>query len=319
MKKTIRLAAIVLCAISLSIAMAQDIYTNDGPAGVPPTRSSDSTELYNVTVKLVSDAERVISAGESGLLTLVPKEGMEVTEGQLVASTDDTIAIEQQMVAKQQYAAEKVKLDSDIEKRYAEKQYGVRKSSYLDAMAANSKIRNAVSPNQLDMRKFEMEAAELSIEKTFNDRKVTMAAARAKLAEYDLAKAMVDRHYIKSPVNGEVTQVERRVGEWVRPGDPIAKIVRRDKLKVIGYVEQDVVAAPSILKGKQVVVSIPATQDWPAATITTRIYYVKQEVEVDDRFQVWMEIDNVKLRDGRGEEVYGYPAGMQGVRAFLQP
>jgi hypothetical protein len=71
------------------------------------------------------------------------------------------------------------------------------------------------------------------------------------------------------------------------------------------------------LKGKVVSISIPATSDWPAATIQSNVYYVNQEVEGDDRFQVWMEIDNVRLRDGRGKEVYGYPKGMQGVSAKL--
>lgn len=310
-------AIATVCAIFVSVVQAQSIY-DEGQAVSPPGRRGNPIELYNVQVEFVSDAERVISAGESGLLKMVPKEGMEVTEDEVIARTDEAIAIEQQKVAKYSFEAEKIKLESDIEKSYATKQYEVRRSSYLDGVAANEKVANAVSPNQLDMRKFEMEAAELSIQKADNDRLVTRAAALVKLAEFDLAKSMVGRHRIKSPVNGEVTQVERRVGEFVRPGDPICKVVRRDKMKIVGYVESDVVAAPSVLKGKSVTVSIPATSEWPAATITTTVYYVNQEVEGDDRFQLWMEIDNVKLRDGRGKEVFGYPAGMQGVQAALE-
>ena len=309
--------ALTLIAMLTTNGIAQESVYEANVAASPVAVQGGTIELYNVSVDLVAEAESIIAAGESGRLLLVPKEGMDVRVDQVIAKTDDAIAREQQRVARYSFEAEKIKLDSDIELRYSTAQSRVRESSYRDALAANEKIRNAVSPNQLDMRKFEWDAAELSIEKTRNDRLIARAAAQVKLAEYDLATVMLERHQIKSPVHGEVTMVDRRVGEWVRPGDPIAKVVRRDKMRIVGYLPYDVLTSPSMLKGKEIEITIPASSVWPAATLRSNVYFVTQEVEGDDKFQVWAEIDNIKVRDGRGQEVFAYPKGMRGVKATL--
>ena len=51
-------------------------------------------------------------------------------------------------------------------------------------------------------------------------------------AELEMGRARLSQHSVKAPLNGQVTQVFKKVGEWVEEGEVVAKIVSLDELLI---------------------------------------------------------------------------------------
>lgn len=258
-------------------------------------------------------SEPVLYAAEQGMLTMVPEVGDDVKEGDVIAKTDDVVAQLQLKVKAQEYNAEYIKLESDVELRYAKKAAEVKEANYEVAVEANKKAAGAVSPTEVRRRKFDWEGSLLSIEKTENDRKIARAAAEVKYAEYNLAQEMVARHEIRSMVSGTVQERLKHVGEWVKPGDPIAQLIRMDRLRVIGHVKLRH-CPPHRLKDLDVTIELPTQFDRDGNVvkrieIPSKIVHVGVRVGDNDDFPVWAEFANTA-------DLSGWP-GIPGVRLRL--
>jgi multidrug resistance efflux pump len=64
------------------------------------------------------------------------------------------------------------------------------------------------------------------------------AAHNAAIAARDMAKLNLDRTVIYSPVNGYVTNLEMRIGDYAHPGDSKLSIVDEDSFWVSAYFEE---------------------------------------------------------------------------------
>ncbi len=318
MTDQVRHLTLTLAIVAASPLLAQESILPD--FSEPRPRTTNRERLTNdAHVTLIKDcivqplSEPVLYAAESGKLTLVPEVGDEVKEGDVIAKTDDIVAQLQLRVKAQEYKAEWIKLESDVEVRYAQKQAEVREAFYLVAEEANKKAAGAVSPTEVRRRKFDWEGSLLSIEKTDNDRQIARAAAEVKLAEYELAKEMVARHEIRSMVSGTVQERLKHVGEWVKPGDPIVQLIRMDRLRVIGHIDLRN-CPPHRLKGLPVIIELPTRFDRDGNPVTTidipsTIIHVGVRVGDNDDFPIWAEFENT-------EDLAGWP-GIPNVRMRL--
>jgi multidrug resistance efflux pump len=72
---------------------------------------------------------------------------------------------------------------------------------------------------------------------------VSSAAVEAARAQLDLANLNLDRTTIRSPVNGFVTNLRLRLGDYVKEGQPALAIVDSDSYWVAGYFEETQLAA----------------------------------------------------------------------------
>lgn len=318
-RKRIVIAALSACLLCASHIVSQDIGSDlfgGGPTAPPATTKpagesglgsftaeprSSGNDILMETCTIVPAADYTLAAEQAGRLMMGPELGAEIKEDELVAKTDDTIAQHQHRIAYFVYQAEKTKTESDIEQRYAEKQAQVKEAGFQNAQAANSKVKNAVTPEVIREKKFAWEGALLGIQKAKHDMTVTRAGAEAKFAEYEAAESMVARHEVKSPVTGIVQEVFRRKGEWVNPGDPIAKVVRMDRLRVQGYLNISD-CPPGKAKGATVTIEIPTARDEDGkptafAKIKSKIMHVDLEVTTKDDYGVWAEFPNTPEMD----------------------
>ncbi len=309
--------ALVLPGLFLGGAVAQELPDFPSEIQTTPDRGEGAAADGTIQIdgcRIEPMAEPTIFATETGRLIMVPEVGQEVSEDEVIAKVDDVVAQLQLRVKYWEYQAEKIKLESDIELRYSEKNSQVKEASYLDARDANAKVKGAVSPNMLRFRQFEWETAKLSIEKTINDHKISTAAAEVKLAEFDLAKRMVDRHEIHSVVNGIVEERYRHEGEWVKPGDPIVKLTRKDRLRVTGKLKF-FRGTPAQLKGQKVTIEIP-TRLGPnrtilaSSTVESVITHVGSKVDDNGSYKIVAEFDNTPDED--------YWSGVEGVTMRIQ-
>jgi multidrug resistance efflux pump len=72
---------------------------------------------------------------------------------------------------------------------------------------------------------------------------ISSAAVEAARAQLDLANLNLERATIRSPVNGSVTNLRLRLGDYVKEGQPALAIVDSDSFWVAGYFEETQLAA----------------------------------------------------------------------------
>ena len=125
------------------------------------------------------------------------------------------------------------------------------------------------------------------------DFKVAGMSRFVRLAEYNAAEEVLGRCGIEAPVDGVVTKVYRHAGEWVKPGDPVFRLVRIDRLRAEGFLEakyatKDLTGAP---------VRLVVEQGGRQAEFPGKIVFVSPEIDpVNGQARVWAEIENEEMR-----------------------
>jgi multidrug efflux pump subunit AcrA (membrane-fusion protein) len=180
---------------------------------------------------------------------------------------------EQKSAAKEHEAGTAIQkrlAENDIRVLAAEKAEAVAKSEWTRAVNAKQNFDDAVSQSEIDQFKlayeqrtletqqarFEQENARLeqsvdqataaALQAKIRSAEVAVQQAKAaadivrlkkklKQQQLELANVNVDQHSLKSPIDGTVVEVSHRVGDWVQPGEAVARVVRLDRLRVEGY------------------------------------------------------------------------------------
>jgi macrolide-specific efflux system membrane fusion protein len=112
--------------------------------------------------------------------------------------------------------------------------------------------------------------------------------------EYQAAQERVKRHRITAPISGVVVQINRRLGEWVKPGEAVVRILRLDRLRAEGFLKACYLSDG--LQGRQVtlVVDLP---DEPGAEFPGKIVFLDPEIDpVNGQIRIWAEVQNKGLR-----------------------
>lgn len=133
-----------------------------------------------------------------------------------------------------------------------------------------------------------MEQARLGVEKARNDQAVAVLKEHAAQHEAELAALEVDRHRLRSPVEGVVVKVHRQSGQWVETGEPIVEVLRLNRLRAEGYVAQEI--AMKIKAADKVMLHV---HDDATITRLGEVVFVNPEVDpVNGEVRIWIEFDN---------------------------
>jgi multidrug resistance efflux pump len=108
--------------------------------------------------------------------------------------------------------------------------------------------------------------------------------------EVEAAENGIERRLLKSPLDGVVVQVFPHQGEWMQPGDPLARVVRTDKVKVEGYVDA---AAwdPEQVRDRPVTVQVTLAKD-RRESFAGRMVFVSPLDESGGDYRVVAEVEN---------------------------
>lgn len=244
--------------------------------------------VSNAILKTIEST--VVPSQVSGIVSaLSAKEGMTVSEGQLLGKIrDDAVRLE---LARLKTATEvaKKKYASDIDHRLAVKSQAVSENEYQRAVRANQQVRDTYPVNEIDRLKLIADRAKLEVERTVY--MTEMAAMEVAQAEHEYRKSyeVYSRHQIKSPVSGVITSVEKKVGEWVEPGTDLVRVVRLDRLRIEGFVAAEQTIRN--LVGQSAKVSILMGEKTHETTGT--VVFVSPDVNsVNSQVRVHLEIDN---------------------------
>jgi multidrug efflux pump subunit AcrA (membrane-fusion protein) len=231
-----------------------------------------------------------VPAEEAGKITAINvREGGFVRAGEVLAFIDDTQPQKQKLVAIAEHKAAKQKADSDIDIEHATAAAKVAEFDLASSKVATDKVTGSVSEVDMEQKRFQWKRALLAIKQARNEQIVNGFTAEAKLAEAQAADDAIQRRRIVSPIDGVVQQVKPSVGEWVKPGDGVFRILKMDQLRVEGFVE-DTQISPGQLIDRPVTVEVAAAGG-KSISFKGKIVFVDPEVFLKGQ-RVYAEVEN---------------------------
>ena len=264
--------------------------------------------LDRCLVSLVEEAK--VPAREAGvLMELAVREGDVVRKNDVIAKIDDDQPQMEKRKAQAEYDQALAKAQSDVDVQYSEAAEKVAEAEYKKALESHTKVPGSVteverdrlalnekkSELQIDQARLEQRLAALAaqskeVEVLAAEKKVSTMAAISKGVEVDAAENAIERRLIKSPLDGVVVQVFPHQGEWMQPGDPLARVVRVDKLRIEGYVDSSRFG-PDKVRDRPVTVEVMLADD-RKETFKGRIMVTSPMVESGGDFRVVAEVEN---------------------------
>jgi multidrug efflux pump subunit AcrA (membrane-fusion protein) len=270
--------------------------------------TSTPVKIENALVTLIEQAE--IPARDAGLLTeLKVSEGDKVTRGQVLGKVDD----EDARLALAKAAAETkiaaTTAGNDVKVRYADKAAKVAAAEYKRAQESIDRVEKSVSKTELEKLQLEADRGTLAVEEAAHDLNVAKQTRDLKAAEQAVAQQVVDRRQITSPLDGVVVQLHFRRGEWVKPGDPVLRVVRIDRMRAEAFVPAGLLVGDWAGRSVRFFPTAGGAEREPFAG---KLVFVSPEIDpVNGQIRVWAEIENRNqgLRPGeRGRLELGPPA-----------
>ncbi len=255
--------------------------------------------LERCLVSLVEEAQ--VPAREAGVLVeLQVREGDVVSRGDLIARIDDSQPDFDRRKAVAEHDQAKAKAESDVDVRYAVAAEQVAKAEYDKASESNKRVPGSVTRVELDRLQLTWKRGELQIEQAEVERRLAAMAVQSQEVDIAAAENAIDRRKILSPLDGVVVRVFPHLGEWMQPGDPLARVVRTDRLRVEGFVDASRFD-PDKVRDRPVTVNVTLA-DERVETFSGRVVFTSPIVESGGEYLVWAEVENRQLEEGHPEE-----------------
>ena len=155
---------------------------------------------------------------------------------------------------------------------------------------ATRRVINTVTAAQLRRTELSIKEATLKIEQARRDLELAKVTTETRSVMLKLAELNVQRRKILAPVPGVVVECYKDAGEWVNPGDPVARVLRVDRLRVEGFLSAAEFGSEITDCPVEVEVDLPGGRQ---ETFEGKITFVSPEIEpVANQFRVWAEVEN---------------------------
>ncbi len=242
-----------------------------------------------VFLNLIEQAQ-VPALEEGPVMEILVKEGEHVEFGRPLVKIDDQRAQYQKLQADHdaKVATKKAADRSEIE--LAETEFKLSGASLQRALESRKKFPDTPSQAEVDELQLRVAQARQHIEKATNESQLAQWASDFADTSLMVAQYELERHKIKSPIQGTVVEILARRGEWVRPGQPVARVIRMDRLRVEGWLPREKIRA-----GMETC-AVTVVQDdlnGKQQKLSGKIVFVNPEVDPNDgRQRVLADVDN---------------------------
>jgi multidrug resistance efflux pump len=290
-KRTTAVACWLLLALPMAPLSAQEF-------GKGSSQSGEFARIRHAVVSLKDFLQ--VPAMQAGVLRkleladgTVIKEGVMISKDQQLGKLDDRDAVARQRAAQLDYEVAKGEGEkASLAIRAADKTVEVAAVEVEETRRVNARSPGAIPKTQERRQVLTHERSYIEAEVARYDAKGAEKTAELRQAQVDVASLNLDHHQIRSPIDGEVVQVYRKIGEWVSPGDPILRIIDLQTLRVEGFLKIDDYLRQDI-KGQPVVVEIQLPRG-RTETFESTITYVSPLVQASGDFRVVCEVKNRK-------------------------
>lgn len=275
-------------------------------APVVLTRADEETRTIEIPSAVVKIAEEAaVPSSEAGAIArLAVREGQIVEVDAVLAELRDTVerlaveraAMEAEIAAK--------RAASDVSVQYARKSSEVARAELVRSEETNAKYPKTVSETELNRQRLVRDRGELEVKQAEREQEIATLTQTIRENEKKAAEQALARRTIRAPLAGMVVELPKRRGEWVQPGETVARVVRLDRLRVEGFLSAR--DARLELVGREVTVRLAKAADSPPPLAKPRDYrgrivFVSPEIDpINDQVRIWVEVDNrdMRLRPG---------------------
>ncbi len=263
----------------------------------PLRACSEDIIVQPVFINLIEQSQ-VPALEEGPVAKILIQEGQMVEEGAILIQIDDQRAsfAKQQADYEWKVAVKKAADRSAID--LAQTEFKVANASLQRAL--ESRRRFPDSPSQAEVDEIELKVAQAKQHLDKAHQELQLAEFAKDFAEHQLSYATfgLDRHKIRSPLRGTVVEILAKKGDWLRPGDTVARVIRTDRLRVEGNVPREKIQG--VVAGCKVTVMIDGSEQ-QKGKYTGKVTFVSPEVDPNDgRQRVLAEIENPRGTIGPG-------------------
>ena len=237
-----------------------DLVARSALTELPTGEGFMATVGANVQGKLIElgvpqlDAEGNPALDEKGRPILLPlRRGMKVQKGQVLGRQFNREFLARKTAAERQLVVAEKESTNELEVEVAAAATRLAKASYDRAAAANEQMPGASSPEELDEKRYDWERSFKSWEKSKHDLGIKVDQVEVSKAELMITEAQLEERELVSPIDGQINEIMRNEGEWLREGDPVFQVIRLDKIQVKASFNAMVVS-PEMVQGKNVTV-----------------------------------------------------------------
>lgn len=253
--------------------------------------------LDAVQITLIDEVQ--LAACEAGRIVAIPvREGDQVRTDDLIAQIDDTEPRLLRQRSQVEAAIAEREARNDVKVRFAKKSHEVAEAELRRARESVDKFSKSVSDTELDQLRLAVDKAQLEREQAEQDQQIAALTHQLKTTEVAVAEQSIERRKVRSPLNAVIVELKRRPGEWVQPGDVIARLVRVDLVRAEGFLPAASVTPR--LMGTPAVLNLDAAGG-NSGPFEGRIAFVSPEVNpVNNLVRIWAEFTNPEglLRPG---------------------
>jgi multidrug resistance efflux pump len=264
--------------------------------GSPAAGPAGTVTLRNCVVSLDKDVQ--VPAQQAGLLReITVQAGAAVKADQVVAQIDDALAQRQQEVAEYQLQVADREAKNDTNLKYTEAAMRLAYSEWQRVVKINDDRPGTVPDEEVKRRKLTYERSYWENKQALESMQIATLKRAVAAAELKAAEEGLDRHKIRSLIDGVVQKVSLHAGEWVQPGDPVLRIIQMDSLRVEGSIDASKYSQGRI-DGKPVTVRVKHP-DEGLLSFKGTVIFVSDEVLIGGERKVRAEVENRKGDVGR--------------------
>ncbi|GAG32401.1 unnamed protein product, partial [marine sediment metagenome] len=175
-------------------------------------------QVSHCIVKVKDEAD-VPARAPGQLKSIAVTEGDRVQANQVAAHLDDREAQKQHEIATIRWAAAQHEAESDIGKRSAIAQAKTAHMELRRIDSANRRVFGTVPASERDRQEQEWQQALLRGEQADHEHDTSTYEVQLRHAEMQAAELVVELKSVRSPIDGQVVEVYKHVGEAVQAGE----------------------------------------------------------------------------------------------------
>jgi macrolide-specific efflux system membrane fusion protein len=243
-------------------------------------------------VLLIVEAVDVPASAAGQIVSLAVSNGEMAKAGDLLAQVDDLSARHLLRESQLEYEIVRAQSASRLDIEYAEKSQQVAETDLRRAQESNRAYAGVVSDREMDRLRLLVEQSGAELAKLQFEKKLMQMQLQLKQGAVEKNQLALDRHQIRAPINGQIVEIKKRVGEWVNVADAVFRLIRLDRLRVEGHLP--VARARAGLLGSLATFQIAGEN---APTFQGQVVYVSPEINpINETALVWIEFENQELR-----------------------
>jgi len=198
-----------------------------------------SAEEINAQTSLIINST-IPSRIEGVIEDRLVQVGDRVKEKAILMTIDDRLYSLRKKQSELEFHKAQLFSDSKARLEFARKAVAVAEAQLRRSMDANQTRQNTVTSTEIDELGLVVERSRMSVDISNQESQLSSYDRQLKETQYKLMEYTAGLTKIQSPVGGIVVEVFVRAGEWVSPGDPVARVIRLDPLRVEGFLDASV-------------------------------------------------------------------------------